>query len=608
VNRRAKFVSFLVCLAACFALPAAPAAAHAQHAKADAGVRGELKLRVVGLPPGQAAALRLSGPPQRTGGRRVRRRLAPRAGELGLRLAPGRYRLDVYPVTIDRSHGLVERGATAKPSRRRLAVTVAVKKTRKMTVHYGSILNPGVRDVTDAVARVLGPPTEPSAVVLKPGVHVQRGQILSSHPNAALPHGLLARALAVTGDDQEQVVLRGADIYEVAPSFSFDVPVTVTEGAAASQLVKCGTSASEPGATPFVHLSNFHVSGGWTTTRLGFINVKTGATAELHFDATAGINVATSAAFKCSLNLPSLGFQGMAGPIPVYGGVRPGAEVSVSAGASMSSEGTTEVTIGVKASGVPPSAAPILGFSTPKFSAPASVTAEVKAGLSLGAELGVGAENAANLHVDLTNGVDFSAKPGECSWDLDLGSFSATGEIGPLSIHSPSTPSLHKNLWHAACGAPPAPPPAQPPAPAPTPPAGPALPLIRATMSWNTDADVDLYAWDEFGNLLYYLDREGIEDAELVEDVIPLEGETVHPPEIFRELADPDRHYTFGICDYHREGGPITLEVTDPGGAVRTFHEYLEEESEGIVVTTSPLGAGYDPGPDYEWCHYESEF
>jgi hypothetical protein len=608
VNPRAKFVSFLVCLAACFALPAAPAAAHAQHAKADAGVRGELKLRVVGLPPGQAAALRLSGPPQRTGGRRVRRRLAPRAGEFGLRLAPGRYRLDVYPVTIDRSHGLVEKGATAKPSRRRLAVTVAVKKTRKMTVHYGSILNPGVRDVTDAVARVLGPPTEPSAVVLKPGVHVQRGQILSSHPSAALPHGLLARALAVTGDDQEQVVLRGADIYEVAPSFSFDVPVTVTEGAAASQLVKCGTSASEPGAIPFVHLSNFHVSGGWTTTRLGFINVKTGATAELHFDATAGINVATSAAFKCSLNLPSLGFQGMAGPIPVYGGVRPGAEVSVSAGASMSSEGTTEVTIGVKASGVPPSAAPILGFSTPKFSAPASVTAEVKAGLSLGAELGVGAENAANLHVDLTNGVDFSAKPGECSWDLDLGSFSATGEIGPLSIHSPSTPSLHKNLWHAACGAPPAPPPAQPPAPAPTPPAGPALPLTRATMSWNTDADVDLYAWDEFGNLLYYLDREGIEDAELVEDVIPLEGETVHPPEIFRELADPDRHYTFGICDYHREGGPITLEVTDPGGAVRTFHEYLEEESEGIVVTTSPLGAGYDPGPDYEWCHYESEF
>jgi hypothetical protein len=597
----------LGCLAACLTLAAAPATAHARQGKADAGARGELSLRVVGLPPGQVAAVRLTGPPQRPDGPRLRRRLALRTGQSAQRLAPGRYRLSVYPVTIDRTHGLVEKGATAKPSRRRLTVTVVAETTRKATVRFGSILNPGVRDVTDAVARVLGPPTEPSAVVLKAGVHVQRGQILSSHPSAALPHGLLARALAVTGDGQEQVVLRGADIYEVAPSFSFDVPVTVSEGAAASQLVKCGTSASEPGATPFVHLGNFHVSGGWTTTRLGFINVKTGATAELHFDATAGINVATSAAFKCSLNLPSIGFQGMAGPIPVYGGIRPGAEVSVSAGASMSSEGSTEITIGVKASGVPPSAAPILGFSTPKFNAPASVTAEVKAGLSLGAELGVGAENAANLHVDLTNGVDFSAKPGECSWDLDLGSFSATGELGPLSIHSPSTPSLHKNLWHAACGAPPAPPPVQPPAPTPPPP-GPVLPLTRATMSWNTDADIDLYAWDEFGNLLYYGDREGIENAELVEDVIPLEAETVHPPEIFRELADPDRHYTFGICDFHRDGGPITLEVADPGGAVRTFHEYLEEEGDGVVVTTSPLGVGYDPGPDYEWCRYESEF
>jgi hypothetical protein len=598
-----KFLAVAACFSACIAVTAAPAAAHGRSSR-KAG-RGELTVRIVGLPPGQAAAVTLNGPPQAAHRPRLHRALGPRGGKARLHLAPGHYRLSASSVVIGRSHGLIKKGATAKPSRRRLRVTVRAGGSRRVTIHYGSIVNPGIRDVSHSIVRVLGSPTEPSAVVLKPGVKVRRGQILSSHPTGALPHGLLARALAVSGHEREQVVLRGAGIYEVAPSFSFDVPVAVTEGASASQLVNCSTSSGQPGAVPFVHLSNFHVSGGWTTSHIGFVSVKTGATAELHFDAAAGVGVSATAAIKCSLDLPSLGFQGMAGPIPVYGGIRPGADVSVSGSTSTTSEGSTEVTVGVKANGIPPAAVPILGFSTPKFKVSSSVSAEIKASLDLGAELGVGAENAANLHVDLTNGVDFSAVPGQCSWDLDLGAFSATGEIGPLSISTPSTPSLHQNLWHAACGAAPAPPP--PPAPAPPPPpAAPTLPLTRAVMSWGTDADIDLYAWDEYGNLLYFGEREGIAGAELVEDVIPFEGETVHPPEVFRETANPDRHYTFGICDFRGEGGPVTLEVTDPGGTVRTMHQYLAYEGEGYVMTTSPLGVAFAPEPG--WCRFDDGF
>jgi hypothetical protein len=606
MNRTTGFWAVMVCISAAVAMAAAaPAGAHAAGARGGARSRGKLTVRVAGLPPGQAAALRLTGPPQAARGGRLRRHLTPRGVKSTLRLAPGRYRLSVSPVVIARKHGAIERGATAKPTRHRLRVTVAADRSKTVTVRYGSILNPGVRDVSHSIARVLGSPTEPSAVVLKPSVRVQVGQVLSSKPNAKLPHGLLARAIEVSGTDQEQVVLRGASIYEVAPSFTFDVPVTVTESASASQIAQCSTSTSAPGASPFVKLTNFHVSGGWTTSHIGFVNVKTGASAELHFDASAGVKVSTSAALKCELKLPSLGFQGMAGPIPVYGGIRPGASASISGSASMTSEGTTEVTLGVKAGGLPPHASPILGFSTPKFKVSSDVSAEIKAGLSLAAELGVGAENAANLHVDLTNSVNFSGKPGECSWDLDLGAFSATGEIGPLSISTPSTPSIHKNLWHSACGAPPPPPP--PPAPTPTPaPAGPALPLTRAALWWLTDADLDLYAWDEYGNLVSYYQREGIPYTELVEDVIPIEGETVHAPEVFRETAVPGRHYTFGICDYHRFGGAVTLEVFDPDGAVRRFPEYLAEEGEGFIVTTSPLGIPFEPEPG--WCHYASEF
>ena len=47
-------------------------------------------------------------------------------------------------------------------------------------------------------------------------------------------------------------------------------------------------------------------------------------------------------------------------------------------------------------------------------------------------------------------------------------------------------------------------------------------------MSWDTDSDIDLYTWDDQGDVLFYGEREGIPNAELIEDVIPLEGEYSH--------------------------------------------------------------------------------
>ncbi|MGE0506515.1 MAG: hypothetical protein AB7F97_08160 [Solirubrobacterales bacterium] len=593
-----------MCLAAIGLAAVAVPAAQAQRA---GSARGKLLLRVGGVPSGQRVAISVSGPPQAPHRGRLHRRLRLRSPRQTLSLAPGRYRLTVGKLRIERSQGAVKRGATAFPARRHLRVTVRAGRTRTLEVLYDSIVNPGVRDVGGSVARVLGDPQRPSAVLLRPGVRVRHGQILSAAPSAELPKGLLARAVSVSGGRRQQVVLRAASIYEVAPNFSFDVPVTVTEGASASQVIKCESNA---GVDPFVHLDSFRVSGGWTTSRIGFIEIKTGATAELHFHAAAGLNITTPGGVSCALKLPALGFQGMAGPIPVYGAVRPGASIDVGAAATLRPEISTDVAIGARASAVPPRATPILDFSSPNAKLSASVVAGVKAGLSLSAELGVGAINAANLHVDLTNSLGFSASPGQCSWDLDLGAFSATGEVGPLSISTPSSPAIHKNLWQGACGSPPAPPPAPAPAPSPSPTPSPTPapapvapgPLVRAAMYWETDADVDLYAWDEFGNLLYFGERDGIPAAELVEDVIPFEGEVVHPPEVFQETALFNRAYTFGICDFRRFGGEVALVVTDPGGSTRVFRETLLEAGEGVVITTSPVGAGFQPEPG--WCRF----
>jgi hypothetical protein len=124
-------------------------------------------------------------------------------------------------------------------------------------------------------------------------------------------------------------------------------------------------------------------------------------------------------------------------------------------------------------------------------------------------------------------------------------------------------------------------------------------------MSWGTDSDIDLYTWDQGGNLVSYFERFGIADAELVEDVIPSFGEASHAPEIFQETANPGRTYTFGICVFRGGGGNVTLDVTDPNGSHRSFQRSFFEAGESALVTTSPDGSGFDPGSN--WCSFLEE-
>jgi hypothetical protein len=556
--------------------------------------KGALALRLFGLPPGERGALTVLGPPQSPGAKRFKRVVAV-AKTRTLKVAPGTYRVKVARVEVRRRHKQVRPGASVLPLRRTLQVKVRSGKRARLSVRYGTIINPGVQGVSGRVVKVLGDPRSPSGVVLRGRARVRRGAILSARPNDLLPAGLLARVTAVGADGVVQ--LRAASIYEVAPNMTFDIPLATSAGASASQVIKCGEGTGS-GVKPYVNLSQFHATGGWTTTGWGPFKATTGATAELRFHAAAGVKVTSQAGLSCSLKLPALAFQGMAGPVPVYGGIRPGATIEVGAAGSIGTEVSSDINVGAKVSGVPLGVAPIAGFTPPRVEFGASVFTGVKAGLSLAAEVGIGAANAANIHVDLTNSLAFTAAPGQCSWDMDLGRFSATGEVGPFSISTPSTPALyHRNLWHAACGAPPPPPPPPPP-PVPVV----TLPLVRATMSWDTDSDIDLYTWDEAGNLLYFGEREGIPGVELVEDVIPLEGEFVHLEEILQETANPNRRYTFGICDYRGEGANVRLTVKDPGGATRTFQRTLFQAGDGSVVATSPDGSGYLPEPG--WCEY----
>lgn len=558
---------------------------------------GALTLKIIGLPRGEHATLSLTGPKSSAQG--ARRSLTATGVRTLHGLPAGSYRVTVARVKLRRRHQAIKRGAIASPIRRHLRIKVRPHRAAKLDVRYGTIVNPGVQSAAGAISAVIGDPTDPSAVTLKSTRGIHRGTILSAHPGASLPHGLLARVTSlIHKHGKTTAALIPVSIYDVAPNMSLDVPLSSVDAARISAALQCGPSGSS--FSPYAHVSDVHLTGGWTTSRVLFANVTTGATLELHFKASAGLNVSAGAGFTCSLPLPAFSIEGMAGPIPVYGAIRPKASGEVAAQAKLHTEGSTDVTLGANIA-LPGTAKPIVGFGSPSFNFAAELFAGVKASLGIDAELGVGAANVASLHLAVGNSLDFIASPGKCSWDLNLGAFSAAGEVGPFSISTPSTPPLyHHNLWHQGCGAPPSAAPT--PAPVPTPIT---LPLTRATMTWDTDSDIDLYAWDDQGNLLFYGERDGIPNAELIEDVIPLEGEDSHAPEIFRETAEPNRPYTFGICDYHREGGDVTLTVTDPNGTTRTFHRTLEYEGDSAVITMSPEGAGYSPPP--EWCRH-SEF
>ncbi len=576
-----------VLLSLAFVLP--PAGALARNAT------GALSLRAVGLPRGEHAVVTLEGP--RPGGHgRSRRHVSIAATRTLRRLPPGRYRLSVSRVKIRHRHQTIKPGSVAIPVARHLSVRVRPGRAAKVDVRYGSIINPGVHSASGEIVSVVGDPAAPSQVLLRHGHGVHPGTILSARPSPELPQGLLAKVTAVSrrhGLTVATVVPAG--IYEVAPNMSFDLPLSslVSGSARASSVLQCGPTGST--FSPFVKISNVYLTGGWTTTHVLFADITNGAVIELHLKAGAGLDVSAGAGFKCSIPLPALAVQGMAGPIPVYGGIRPSAEGEVAAQGKLHTEGSTNITLGTSIS-IPGGAKPVLNFGSPSFTFSSDLFTGVKAGIGLSAELGIGAANAANLHLSVANDLDFTASPGQCSWDLNLGSFGVGGQIGPVRIVGPSSPPLfHRNLWHRSCGA----------GSSPAPPPPPTGPLTRATMSWDTDSDIDLYTWDGAGDTTFYGEKTAIPDAELVEDIIPAEGEFQHSPELFVETGSFNRPYTFGICDYRGEGADVTLTVVDPGGGSRTFHETLYFEGDSAVITSSPLGVDYSP--PWEWCHYAEE-
>lgn len=355
---------------------------------------------------------------------------------------------------------------------------------------------------------------------------------------------------------------------------------------AGASAVDCGLGGAS--VTPYADVGNVWAEASWTTTNVVlFGEVETGARVDLDFDATAGAEVTTHGRIECSLPLTAWKIRSPKKlPIPISGSIGPHLNGWIGPGARFKTEGKARIELGARASVAPLSAAPEMAFSSPRFSFATEVFAEMGIGFSFDAKLQVGTDEGSNLKTKFGNSLDFSVRPGTCSLDLKLGSFSLSGKLARWRLPTVDQPPLiQHNLGQQPCAAPPL-----------------QVPLARAEMSWGTDADVDLYAWDDSGTLVYFADRTAIPGAELVDDVIPSEGEVTHLPEFFVETESPGRRYTFGVCLYRGVPTDVTLKVTsvpDVRAGDRFFTVPLGAEGDGAIVTTMPEG-GYQPPPG--WC------
>jgi len=393
---------------------------------------GGLRVHVSGLPRGARADVLVSGPHGFR--RRLTRVGATRIG--GAR--PGRYVVRVAAVRLG-AHGRVRRGAVARPVQARLAVRVHGGRTTVVQARYGTIVNPGLVPLAATVVGVIGDPAQPDGLVL---AHVRRiaavGGTLSLPPSARLPHGVLARVTSERRRGRRLIVrLRPVPVTDVAPVLVFDVPVQVGRSSSAA--------CSGSGITPYAGFGNVHVSGtietaSWTGPHVSL---------QVDLDVDAGVKVLAALGFDCSLSAKSLPLRGFVAGVPIYGQLKGELSAALQAAAELKAGVTVPATFGARSVGVPPLLVwePILHAGSPRVSASFTEIAQLRAAAGVGVEVGVG-DPRVNVHVDVDSDVSFTAQPGSCSFDVDLGQFSVGGKILRFSISSPKTPPIfHQNLW-----------------------------------------------------------------------------------------------------------------------------------------------------------------
>ena len=422
-----------------FADPAAAASKQRQKA-------GSIEIKITGLPSGSRPNAVLHGP-------HLRKRVTKSTVRIP-RVHPGKYTLKLSRTTVKQSVQTIQRGATAFPSQgaARARTRVRAGKAAHLKAAYGTIVNPGVRQISSAdVVLVEGDPTNPTAIVLSGDSAPTVGSTLSIPPSTKLPNGLLARVTTVTTvSNGKRVSLELMSPFSVVPVADYAVPLTFTGDGAGLRRRAAGCGTTLGGISPIRKITNPRFEGSWNTVGVLGHGVPVGVKAQVHFTIQAGISAQASAGVECHLSA-DVALNGMAGPIPITGGIGGDIKGSVGAGGTLSATGSVDASVGVET--VASIAYPTLSVGRPRFAFDASTFARATANLGVNIFFGLGNDYVAALTARFGSSLDFTAEPGSCSWEANFGQFSVEGKIGPFDLESPSTPPFFtKTLWQNSCG------------------------------------------------------------------------------------------------------------------------------------------------------------
>jgi len=126
-------------------------------------------------------------------------------------------------------------------------------------------------------------------------------------------------------------------------------------------------------------------------------------------------------------------------------------------------------------------------------------------------------------------------------------------------------------------------------------PPAPKAPVVRAQISWSTDAEIDLHAWS--GGL-----HDGWDESLGAFD-IEIPGTTYEYTSSSERIIDSNSSnipLTFAICDYFDEASTdVTVQVIYQDGTVD--NEFFEDLTTGDYLV-DPRQEGGSPDPVEDWC------
>lgn len=431
-------------------LTAAWSAAPASAAPAQ----GSLLVTTTGVAKGQPVKVVISRKGQRTRVVRGRRTLLR-----GLRA--GRWTVRVLPVTTRRRVGVVPRGARVLPRRSRLSVTITAKRTKRLGIAYGSVINPKALAAPRALS-VAGDPTLPSAVTVAAGSAPRAGSFILSGPTDQLPDGLVATVTKVSSGPggSKTLALKNVPVTDAVPVIAYSGPILGQR----PQIMDLGTlvdlklSGSDCGVT-----GGYEVGGGFSLSspsleadiNAGVFGV--GARANLVVRARPRVSASftTSAGVFCEKELAAptkiLGYITVGPvPIPVYAAIPLKMRAQSTAQMALTASVAWNMAVGVRTQGT--RVVPVFEANSPQTDINVSADSPTTIGPSVGLEVGLGVRKLASVNVSASTAVEFTAASRQCSWDWKLGDLQGAVAVGPLTVKTPTAFTMNHRLW-TGCGA-----------------------------------------------------------------------------------------------------------------------------------------------------------